>query len=125
MIAMLHQSPFPMQLTFSLGSLSLCADSKNGCKDLLTDTAKLPLPGVGDTLTMCNLVEPAKGETLFPWIHSNISYVQCLCIVFPSVSMLQIVADYVSVNYLVPPKLLISENANRNVPVVNTIPGVC
>lgn len=49
-----------MQLTSFAGFLSLSADSMNGCKDLLTDTAKLPLSGEADALTMCSIAETKR-----------------------------------------------------------------
>lgn len=110
-----------MHLTSSPGFLSLNADSMNGCKDLLTDTAKLPLSEEADTLMMCSVAEPKrqregrKGEkeTLFPWLHNNTSFIPLLLTALPSVSILQIAVDYVSLKYLMTPKLLISEGSDR------------
>lgn len=109
-----------MLLTSSPGFLSLSADSMNGCEDLLTDTAKLPLSGEADTLMMHSVAEPKmerererEREALFPWIHNNTSSISLLHTAFPSVSILQIAVDYVSLRYLITPKLLISEDSNR------------
>lgn len=112
-----------MHRTSSPGFLSLSADSMNGCKDLLTDTVKLPLSGEADTLMMCSIAEPKREkegrkrerETLFPWLHNNTSSIPLL-IALPSVSILQIAVDYVPLKYLMTPKLLISEGSNRIVP---------
>lgn len=88
-----------MHLTSSPGFLSLSADSVNGCKDLLTDTAKLPLSGEADTLMMCSIAEPKRQkegrnrETLFPWLHNNTFFIPLLLTALPSVSILQIAAD--------------------------------
>lgn len=108
-----------MQLTSFAGFLSLSADSMNGCEDLLTDTAKLPLSGEADALTLLKLRGRRIGretEMLFPWLHNNTSSIPLLHFALPSVSILQITVDYVSLKYLMTPKLLISEGSNRIVP---------
>lgn len=114
-----------MHLTSSPGFLSLSADNMNGCKDLLTDTAKLPLSGEADTLMMCSAaelngrrkgVEREREREMLPWLHSNTFSISLLHTAFPSVSILQIVVDYVSSRYLMTPKLLIGADSNRILP---------